>query len=267
MKNGVPNQTFTAIDAEPRDPGRRRARARSEAERVQHPVEGRVGRVEQPPPAERRHRQRDHPRHQQQAAPEPLVARRDVVHQVREDEAEERLQDHRGDREEAALEDHQLEGVAFQQEGEVAEPDERGHPLVQHAQIDRVDRRIDHQPRDQQDQRQRQQDGRWSIVVARSAACGLARRAEARRPVMTPIGTLVPSAIGGLPIARRRSARRSPSNSSCAQAIACLIDWPLCSFANIVGMRAAVVDLHRDLRRRRRARRCCASNCAPGAIG
>ena len=67
------------------------------------------------------------------------------------------LAHHRGDGEQAALEDNELEGVALEQELEVAEADERGHFLVQHAQVDRVERRVDHEPGDQQDQRQAQQ--------------------------------------------------------------------------------------------------------------
>ena len=47
--------------------------------------------------------------------------------------------------------------------------------------------------------------------------------------------------------------RTKPSSSSFAQAITCLIDWPLCSFASIGRIDAALVDLHGDVGRRREA--------------
>ena len=81
--------------AEPRDPaGTPSQGTLGEAERVQHPVERGIGRVEHPPPGQRGQRQRDHPGHQQQAAPDALLAAGDVVHQVRQHEADQRLQHH-----------------------------------------------------------------------------------------------------------------------------------------------------------------------------
>src|ERR1700722_115851 len=44
--------------------------------------------------------------------------------------------------------------MALEQELKVPQTDKRGHLLVQQAQIDRIERRVDHEPRDQQDQRQ-----------------------------------------------------------------------------------------------------------------
>src|SRR5580704_9026852 len=50
--------------------------------------------------------------------------------QMRENEADQRLEDDSGNREQAALKDDKLEGVALQQEREVPEADEGSHLLV-----------------------------------------------------------------------------------------------------------------------------------------
>ena len=142
-------------------------------------VEGAVGRIEQPQPGQRAHRRRDHPRHQQHAAPFALSLGRNVVDEVGDDEADQRLEDHRRDREDAGLLDHQPEGFALEQELEIAEADEVLHRLVQGRQMQRIERRIDHQDADQQDQRQRHQKRRGRLALERGAQTGaLARRAR-----------------------------------------------------------------------------------------
>jgi hypothetical protein len=50
-----------------------------------------------------------------------------------------------GDREDARLLDHQPERFALEQELEIAEADEALHRLVQRRQMQRIERRIDHQ--------------------------------------------------------------------------------------------------------------------------
>ena len=122
------------------------------------PVEGAVGRVEQPQPGERAHRRRDDPRDQQHAAPFALALLRDVVDEMGDDKADHRLEDDRGDREQHRLLDHHPERVALEQEREIPEADEMLHRLVQRRQMDRVERRIDHQAGDDRDQRQRHQE-------------------------------------------------------------------------------------------------------------
>ena len=138
------------------------------------------------------------------------------------------------DREEAGLQDHQPERVALEQEGEIAEPDELRHPLVQHREIDRVERRIDHEAGDQQDQRQRTSGRRWSIAVAASRCMPAAARpvrrgvrqrrlpSWSRRPWRPPRaasvgrGGRVPGRAG---VGRDRLSGRSPPVRSRAQAI------------------------------------------------
>jgi hypothetical protein len=77
---------------------------------------------------------------------------------MRDDEADQRLEDHGGDREDAGLLHHHPERLALEQEGEIAQPDEFRHRLVQGRQIERIEGGIEHEQRDQQDQRQRQQE-------------------------------------------------------------------------------------------------------------
>ena len=75
MKKGVPYQTFTTMTQIRAIQPRPSHGTDWKPSCVQNPVEGRIGRIEQPPPAERGQRQRDDPRHQQQAAPDALVPR------------------------------------------------------------------------------------------------------------------------------------------------------------------------------------------------
>ena len=48
--------------------------------------------------------------------------------------------------------------LRFSRNAKLRQTDERGHLLVQHAEVDRVERRIDHEAGDQQDQRQAQKE-------------------------------------------------------------------------------------------------------------
>ena len=124
-----------------------------EAQAFQRVIERRIGGIEHPPPAERRQRQRDHPRHQQHAAPFALALDRQVVDQMRGDQADQRLKKHSRKRENRRLLNHHPEGVARHQEGEIRQADEARLRLVQHRQIDRIEGRIDDEAGDDQDQR------------------------------------------------------------------------------------------------------------------
>ena len=150
---------------------------RADAELVQDPVERAVGRIEQPQPGETAHRRRDHPGHQQHAAPLALASARDVVHEVRDDEADERFEDDGSDGEDAGLPHHHPERLALEQEQEIAEADEALHRLVQRGEMDGVERGIEDEERHQQDERKRHQkrDGRF-------APHGLAQREAPARP-------------------------------------------------------------------------------------
>ena len=130
------------------------------------------------------------------------------MHQVGEGEADHRLGEDRGDGEQATLEDHQAERAAAEQKGEVPQPHKLGHPLIQQAEVDRIQPRVNHQPDDQQDQRQAHQegDGRAPAHQQAEAAC--------LRP-----GDLVPGqgygdpAIGHLviPLSSRRGREDGPA--------------------------------------------------------
>ena len=145
---------------------------RADAEQREDPVEGAVGRVEQPQPGERAHGGRDHPRHQQHAAPLALALGRDVVHEVRDEETDDGFEHHRRDGEDAGLLHHHPERFALEQEQEVAEPDEPLHRLVERGEVDRIERRIEHKQQDQQDQRQRHQECDRRLPLHRLAQAG-----------------------------------------------------------------------------------------------
>jgi hypothetical protein len=145
-----------------------------DVEQRQQPVQGAVGRVEQPQPRQAAHGRRDHPWHQQHAAPFALAPARDVVHEMRDDEADERFEDDRGDGEDAGLLHHHPERLALEQEQEIAEADEPLHRLVEGGEMDGVERGIEHQQRDQQQERQRHQE--------RDARFALQRPAQSRTP-------------------------------------------------------------------------------------
>src|SRR5215207_8945359 len=81
-----------------------------------------------------------------------------------------------GDGEQAGLVDHHPEGFAAEQEVEVPEADEPGHALVERRQIDGVARRIGHEGEDQNEERQRHQegDGRLALHQLVQAAAAVA---------------------------------------------------------------------------------------------
>ena len=128
------------------------------AEMAQEPVEGAVGRIEHPPPGEGRERKRHHPGNQQHAAPFALALPRQIVDEVCGDDADERLEEDRADGKDRRLLDHHPEGVAGEEEGEVAEADELGLGLVEHRKIDRVEERKDHEAEDEQEERRAPQN-------------------------------------------------------------------------------------------------------------
>ena len=70
----------------------------------------------------------------------------------------ERFEDDGGDGEDAGLPHHHPEGLALEQEQEIAEADEALHRLVEGGEMDGIEGGIEHQERDQQDQRQRHQE-------------------------------------------------------------------------------------------------------------
>jgi hypothetical protein len=73
------------------------SRQQVQAEAPEDPVEGRVGRVEQPPPGERAHGGRNNPGHEQHAAPFALSLGRDVVNEMGDHEADDHLEEHGGE--------------------------------------------------------------------------------------------------------------------------------------------------------------------------
>ena len=84
---------------------------------------------------------------------------------MRDDEADERFEDDGRDGEDAGLLHHHPEGLALEQELEVAEADEALHRLVERREMHRIERRIEHQQRDQQDQRQRHEEGDGRLAL------------------------------------------------------------------------------------------------------
>src|SRR5207253_5835197 len=92
---------------------------RSDADLVQNPVERAVGGVEQPQPGETAHRWRNDPGHEQHAAPFALAAARDVVHEMCDDESDQRFEDDGGDGEDAGLPHYHPERLALEQEQEI----------------------------------------------------------------------------------------------------------------------------------------------------
>ncbi len=241
-----------------------------------------VGRIEQPQPGERAHGRRDDPRHQQHAAPLALALRRNVVHEVGDHEADDRLEDHRGDGEQAGLVDDQPEGVAAEQELEVPEADEARHALVQRREVDRRSP-PDRRPASPGAGSAAAPSGRrWSTCAA-SACAGLLRRSPVRtagfRAAMSAMsysrgktndavaGT---PRSGGVPNGCRttRQLREKPSSSLAAQSSVLSMASPLAYRTTIwVWMRLGV-DLLGDLVRRRAPRRSRASGgCAGSGSG
>ena len=141
---------------------------RSDAEQGQYPVEGAVGGIEQPQPSEAAHGRRNDPRHQQHAAPLALALGRDVVDEMGDEEADDGLEDDRRDGKDAGLLHHHPERLALEQEQEVVDADEALHRLVEGGEVHRVERRIEDEQRDQQDERKRHEkgDARLALHVA-----------------------------------------------------------------------------------------------------
>src|SRR6185295_636297 len=148
-----------------------------------------MGRVEQPPPAERREGKGDHPRHKEHAAPFALAFAGQIINEVRCDQAYERFQENGGERKDCRLLHHHPENVARQQESEISKTDEPRLGLVQHRQIDRVEGRIDNKAGDDQNKWQTHQKSgcralpkKFSKTAAsRYARAGLLKR---RNPCM-----------------------------------------------------------------------------------
>src|SRR5260370_13520710 len=88
-----------------------------------------------------------------------MPLRGDVVDEVRDNETDQRLEDHRGDGENARLPHHQPKGFALEQELEIAETDEALHRLVQGCQMQGIECWINNQNCDEKDQRQRHEKG------------------------------------------------------------------------------------------------------------
>jgi hypothetical protein len=95
-----------------------------------------------------------------------------------DDEADQRLEEHRRDRKDARLFHHQPERLALEQEFEVAKTDEALHRFVQRRQMQGIERRIDHQCQDEKNQWQRHQKGRSRLALERGPQTG----AFSRRP-------------------------------------------------------------------------------------
>ena len=152
-----------------------------DADRVQRPVEGRIGRVEQPPPGQRGHRRRDNPGHQQHAAPQrwllagmlcircarmkPIIAL--AITAVTAKSTDWKITSWKVSRP--------------SRKHVVVEADELRHPLVQHRQLDGVEERVDHQPADDGEQRQRHQEGEGRSPPRQAAAACCRRGARCRR--------------------------------------------------------------------------------------
>jgi len=101
------------------------------------------------------------------------------VNEMRGDEADQRLEDHRRDGEQARLPHHHPERLAREQKAEIAEADEALHRFVQRRQMHGIECRIDDEHRDQQDQRQGHEEGDGGLALqefsrpkARSRAAG-----------------------------------------------------------------------------------------------
>src|ERR1041384_7189667 len=84
-------------------------------------------------------------------------------------EADNSLENHRGNGKQNRLLDHHPEGVALEQEREIPEPDVVLHRFVQGRQIDGVERRVDDQSRDDQDQRQGKRKGDHRLALRKPA--------------------------------------------------------------------------------------------------
>ena len=155
-------------DGETRPVGVTGPRDRSDPEKRQCVVESAIRGIEQPQPCQRAHCRRDHPGHQQHAAPFALALGRNVVNDVGDDEANQGFKDDGGNCKDAGLPHHQPERFALEEELEVAEPDKLHHRLVQRRQMQRIERGIDHEGCDQEDQRQRHQKRRGRFALERS---------------------------------------------------------------------------------------------------
>ena len=129
----------------------------SNAEPLEHPVQRAVGRVEQPEPGEAAHRRRNHPRHQQHAAPFALPLARHVMHEMGDDESDQRFEYDRRYGEQARLPHHHPERFTLEQEQEISQADETLHRLVERGEMDGIEGRVKDQQRDEENERQRHQ--------------------------------------------------------------------------------------------------------------
>jgi hypothetical protein len=80
------------------------------------------------------------------------------VHEVRDHESDQRLEDDRAHGKDHRLLDDHPECFALEQELEVAEPDKVLHRLVQRREVQREDSRVQHERSDDDEQRQRHQE-------------------------------------------------------------------------------------------------------------
>ena len=216
-KNGAPYQTLTRMTEKRAQYGLLSQPNFAETEAVENVVEGGMGGIEQPPPAERGQSERNDPRHQHHAAPFALALGRQVVDQMRGDKPDQRFEKHRGEREDRGLFDHHPEHVARQQKFEIGKPDKTRLRLVQHRQIDRIERRIDDEAGDDDDERQAHQkrDGRAPPHEELEAAAPARRRmqADARQSArQTKSGRYRPSAILSPSFLGAESNARSPES-------------------------------------------------------
>src|SRR5207244_486500 len=87
-----------------------------------------------------------------------------------EDEADHSHEDDRGDGEQHRLLNDHPESVALEQELEIPEADKLRHRLVQSRQMHGIERRVDHQTGDDQNQWQREQKRDHRFTINQSAA-------------------------------------------------------------------------------------------------
>jgi hypothetical protein len=111
-------------------------------------------------------------------APFALALGRNVMDEMRDDEADQRFEDDRRDGEDAGLLDDQPESFASEQELEISKADELLHRLVQRGQMQRIEGRIDHEDGDQQDQGQRHEESRGRFPPQRVAQARASARAR-----------------------------------------------------------------------------------------
>ena len=170
-EEGRPVPDVDQDDREPGPVGVAEPGHRAGAEGRQQPVDGAVGRVEQPPPAERAHRRRDDPGDEQHPAPHPLAladtlwtrwATMKPISALKITAVTAKM--------------HRLLAPPSRTSRgrtgtEVPEADEARHRLVQRGEVQGVEGRVDHQAHDR----------------ARSAAGTSGRRCVERRRVRVPV--------------------------------------------------------------------------------